>query len=68
MLVEPQNKEGMLTGYNGTDIYIRSQGAKLELTASPVVKSSVANLIASPVRVSVQGKTAISIVKKKLDM
>ena len=51
MSVEPQNIEGTLTDYNGKDIYIRSQGPKLEFTASPVVKSSVANLIASPVKV-----------------
>ena len=68
MSVEPQNIEGTLTGYNGTEIYIRSQGAKLELMVLPFVKCSIVNLTASCVKVSVQGKTAISIVKKKLDM
>ena len=57
-----------LTGCNGDYIYVRESNKKHNLKASLDVKLQVQKLITSPVKVGVEGNTAISIVKRKLDM
>ena len=61
--------EGTLTGFNGDYIYVRqTNGTKKHLRASPDVKAQVSKLITSPVKVNIEGQTAITIEKRKLDM
>lgn len=58
---------GILTGFDGTNIFVRCEKKKVELRASPKVKDVIASHIASPVKVTVEGKTALHIVKRHLE-